>query len=153
MRNLWLLLTIYPTLLRGQLADTTWHPCMDAIRCLIHNDTTAAQKRETATSLYVLGSFAVVGSNAIWQWDTDDGNYPNTFYPEKFLAHAGSAFVLTEVAIGIGVKPITAVAITSGAGIAFEITQGHVNGYDVAADITGAFAGMFVAKWLNKVRF
>ena len=153
MRLFVLLLMIYPTLLWGQLADTTWHPCMDAIRCFIHKDSTLAQKRETATSVYILGSFAVISSNAIWGWDTDTGNYPNKLYPEKFLAHSGSAFVLTQVAIGFHVKPSTAVIITSVAGVGFEFSQGHVNGYDIAADISGAFAGALVANWLNKVRF
>lgn len=126
-----------------------WHPCMDALRCVIHKDSTLAQKRETATSLYVLGSFAVVASNAIWQWDTDEGGYENTFMPSKQAVHFGAAFMLTQGAIALHVRPVWAVTITSVAGVGFELTQGHVNGYDIAADVTGSIAGALMARWLT----
>ena len=145
----WLLILAFPFALQAQYADTTWHPCMDAIRCFIHKDSTLAQKRETATSAYILGGFAVVASNAIWGWDQDHGGYSDVVYPQKQAAHFLSAMVLTQGAIALHVKPVHAVLITTGLGVAFEFSQGHVNGHDIAADALGSIAGALFARWLR----
>lgn len=123
--------------------------CMDAFRCVIHTDTTQAMRRETWTSVYILGSFAVVGSNAIWGWDQDHGGYADTYLPSKQGLHFASAFVLTQGAIALDVKPWVAVTITSVAGVGFEFSQGHVNGHDIAADVLGSVAGALMAHWLR----
>ena len=145
----WLLPLFFAMPLVAQDTTAVWHPCMDAIRCFIHKDSTLAQKRETATSAYILGGFVVVASNAVWGWDQDHGGYPDIVYPQKQAAHFLSAMVLTQGAIALHVKPIHAVLITTGLGVAFEFSQGHVNGHDIAADVLGSVAGALFAHWLS----
>jgi hypothetical protein len=137
--------------LKAQTSDpATWHPCMDAVRCVVHTDSTLYQKRETATALYVLGSFAVVASNAIWQWNTDaPGDNPDTFNSAQALSHFGTAFMLTQGAIALHVKPVWAVTITSVAGCAFDETQGHLTWHEVGYNVGGAVAGALMARWLS----
>lgn len=148
------LLAASPPPARAQTDDpATWHPCMDAIRCFAHRDTTEYQKRETGTALYVLSTSAVVLSNVVWQWDTDRGGYPDVFYRDKALSHAASAALLTEGAIAMHVRPSFAVIWTNVAGLGFEISQGYVNPHDLAANAVGSLAGYALARWLNPIRF
>jgi hypothetical protein len=124
--------------------------CFDAIRCVIHKDTTEAMRRETGTALYVLSSSLVVSSNLVYGWDLDAGGYPNRLYWQKEAFHAASAAVLTESAIAIHVRPAFAVIWTNIAGLGFEFSQGHVNGYDLAANAVGSLFGAFLA---DRLRF
>jgi hypothetical protein len=104
---------------------------------------------ESATALYIGASSAILLSNAFLGWDQDRGGYPDVLYPNKQALHFAAAAGLTQVAIGIGVRPVPAVIITSLAGVGFEFTQGHVNGHDIAADILGSITGALIAHWLQ----
>jgi hypothetical protein len=126
-----------------------WHPCLDAARCPFRRDSTAAQRRESGTALFIGGSALIVASNAVWQWDVDHGGYPNRLYLEKDGYHFAVAALMTQTGIAMHVRPVTAVLWTSVIGIGFEMTQGKVNGYDIAADVTGAVTGALLARWLR----
>lgn len=128
-------------------------PCMDAFRCVIHKDTTDAMRRETGTAVYVLGSFAVVSSNAVWGWDHDAGGYPDILYRDKAIEHAASAMILTETAIAMHVRPSFAVLWTNVAGLGFEVSQGRVDKYDLAANALGSLVGLAFMRWVAPLRF
>ena len=131
-------------------ADSGRHCRPEIFQLSCFHDSTAAQREETATALYIGGSALVLASNAIWQWDTDPGGYPmGRIYPSKQGLHLLIASTLTIGASAIGVKPWTAAGITCASGAGYELTQGHVNGLDIAADCAGAALGALLVKWVR----
>lgn len=78
-------------------------------------------------------------ANGVFRYDVDGGNYPNSWYTEKVAAHFGLSSMLTFAAINTRVNPWIAACMTCGAGVAYEFTQGYINGKDIVANCSGAF--------------
>jgi hypothetical protein len=76
----------------------------------------------------------------------DDGFRTHTDFPDKGV-HALAAWALTNAGTDMKLSPWRAAAVVSAAGVGYELAQGYVSKYDIAADVVGAVGAAAWRTW------
>lgn len=97
----------------------------------------------------ILGTAAVM--TRVLHVDPDSGGYRDgwntaTDFPDKAV-HALAAWAITNVGVDLGVRPRYSALAVCAAGAAFEVAQGYVSTYDIAADCAGAAGAAAWQSW------
>ncbi len=85
--------------------------------------------------------------------DSDPGGYRDGFrtytdFPDKGV-HALAAWALTNAGTDMRLSPWRSAAAVSAAGVGYELAQGYVSKYDIAADVVGAVSAAAWRSWRN----
>lgn len=88
--------------------------------------------------------------------DPDTGGYHDgwttaTDFPDKAV-HALAAWAITNIGVDLGARPRYAAVAVCAAGTAFELAQGYVSPYDIAADCAGAAGAAVWQSWRARRR-
>jgi hypothetical protein len=112
----------------------------------------AVKQRRDRWPLVFYGALAGAAGVAVaLHVDPDSGGYRDgwttaTDFPDKAV-HALAAWAITSVGVDLGARPRTAAVAVCAAGTAFELAQGYVSAYDIAADCIGATGAAMWQSW------
>ena len=87
------------------------------------------------------------GARVCWR-----GTYPDRWGTSDKIDHASVAYVLTSMAIGLGIRPRLAALLTCAAGAGYEFTQGYVSRKDMTADCASAILAAGIFHVLSRAR-
>ena len=113
----------------------------------------AARSPWSPRVFYGATALALVGT-AVLRADPDTGGYRDgwrTFasFPDKAI-HFGAAWALTTLGLDLDVSPRRAALFVCAAGAGYEVAQGYVSPYDIAADCAGAAGAALWRSWRDR---
>src|SRR5687767_1847483 len=112
----------------------------------------AGAKRDSRLPVVFYGALGAAATTAfVLRVDPDSGGYHDgwntaTDFPDKAV-HALAAWAITTVGVDLGARPRYAAVAVCAAGTAFEVAQGYVSVYDIAADCAGAAGAAAWQSW------
>ena len=124
-------------------------PTAEAARSAL---STAAAKRNDRLPLIFYGVLgAAATTTMVLHVDPDSGGYHDgwttaTDFPDKAV-HALAAWAITTAGVDLGARPRYAALTVCAAGTVFEVAQGYVSVYDIAADCVGAAGAAAFQSW------
>lgn len=101
-------------------------------------DTTGVKfKSRRVTTPLLLGAAYLGGTRDLDAGGYRDGWRTRGTFPDKAV-HAGASWMLTSFLVDLGLSPAKSAVVALGAGVLWEVGQGHVSYYDIGADAVGA---------------
>jgi hypothetical protein len=125
-------------------------PTAEASRSAL-STASAAKRNDRLPQIFygVLGAAAT--TTMVLHVDADSGGYHDgwttaTDFPDKAV-HALAAWAITTAGVDLGARPRYAALAVCAAGTVFEVAQGYVSVYDIAADCVGAAGAAAFQSW------